>query len=69
MRSLRLKLIVTFLVISVAGTLLTTLIVRFSNERAFNALLREQELTAFVSDTQAFYERNGSWSGRWVQRS
>jgi len=63
MHSLRRKLIVTFLLISVAGTLLTTLIVRFSNERAFNALLREQELDAFVSDTQAFYERNGSWSG------
>ena len=40
MRSLRLKLIVTFLIISVAGTLLTMLIVRFSNERALDALLR-----------------------------
>ncbi len=63
MYSLRLKLIVTFLVISVAGTLLTTLIVRSSNERAFNELLREQEQAAFVSDTLAYYESNGSWQG------
>ena len=63
MRSLRLKLIITFLVISVAGTLLTTLIVRSSNERAFNELLREQEQSTFVSDTLAYYESSGSWQG------
>ena len=63
MRSLRLKLIVTFLIISVAGTLLTTLIVRSSNERAFNALLLDQEQAAFVSDALAYYESSGSWQG------
>ena len=63
MRSLRLKLIVTFLVISVTGTLFTMLIVRVSNERAFNNLLREQELDAFANEAQAYYQSNGSWQG------
>ena len=63
MRSLRFKLIVTFLVISVAGTLLATLVVRFSNERAFNAFIRLEEQDAFVSDVLAYYENNGSWDG------
>ncbi len=63
MHSLRFKLIITFLIISVAGTLLTTLIVRSSNERAFNALLLEQEQSAFVSDALAYYESSGSWQG------
>jgi signal transduction histidine kinase len=63
MRSLRFKLILTFLVISVAGTLLTTLIVRISNERAFDELLRDQEQTEFVSSALAYYESNGSWQG------
>ena len=63
MHSLRLKLIVTFLVISVTGTLFTTLIVRVSTERAFNNLLREQELAAFANEVRAYYESNGSWQG------
>jgi signal transduction histidine kinase len=63
MHSLRFKLIITFLFISVAGTLLTTLIVRSSNELAFNELLREQEQAIFVSDALAYYESSGSWRG------
>ena len=63
MRSLRLKLIFTYLVVSVAGTLLTALIVRSSNERAFAELLREQEQAEFISGTLAYYASNGSWQG------
>ena len=61
--SLRLKLIFTFLIISLAGTILTAWIVRFSNEQAFDDLLREQEQVDFVNDTLAYYESNGSWQG------
>lgn len=61
--SLRLKLIFTFLIISIAGTLLTAWVVGFSNEQAFDELLREQELAEFVSDLQTYYESNGSWQG------
>ena len=63
MHSLRLKLIFTFLIISITGTLLTTLIVSFYNQRAFNQLLQEQEHAELTSDLEAYYENNGSWQG------
>jgi len=63
MRSLRLKLIFTFLAISLAGSLIAALIVRQSNERAFNALLKEQGQASFVDQALAYYEENGSWLG------
>ena len=59
--SLRLKLIFTFIIISVAGTLLTAWIVSFSNERAFEDLLREQEQAEFETVVLDYYDRNGSW--------
>lgn len=61
--SLRLKLIFTFLIISIAGTLLTAWSVRFANEQAFDDLLREQEQADFVEDMLTYYENNGSWAG------
>ncbi len=61
--SLRLKLIFTFIIISVAGTLLTALVVASSNEQAFDELLREQQQDEFVSDILSYYENNGSWQG------
>jgi signal transduction histidine kinase len=63
MRSLRLKLILTFLIISIIGTLLTTLIVSLYSERAFNELLQEQEHVDLTSDLEAYYENTGSWLG------
>ncbi len=63
MHSLRLKLIFTFLIISITGTLLTTLIVSFYNQRAFDQLLQEQEHAELTSDLEAYYENNGSWQG------
>ncbi|KAA3655502.1 MAG: HAMP domain-containing protein [Chloroflexi bacterium] len=61
--SLRLKLIFTFIIISLAGTFLTSWIVRFSNERAFDDLLGEKEQTEFVNNVLAYYESTGSWEG------
>lgn len=63
MHSLRLKLIFTFLAISLAGSLIAAIIVRQSNERAFNALLREQGQVSFVNDALAYYEANGTFNG------
>ncbi|MCB8986116.1 MAG: HAMP domain-containing protein [Ardenticatenaceae bacterium] len=63
MHSLRLKLIFTFLAISLAGSLIAALIVRQSNERAFNTLLREQGQVNFVDEALVYYEANGSWEG------
>jgi len=63
MHSLRLKLILTFLIISITGTILTTLIVSLYNERAFNELLQEQEHADLTNDLEAYYENAGSWIG------
>lgn len=63
MRSIRFKLILTLLIISMAGTLITTLIVRMSTARAVDVLLAEQNRDEFISDALAYYEANGSWEG------
>ncbi len=63
MRSLRTKLILIFLVISLAGSLLSVLVIRFSNQRAFDSLLLDQERTTFINAATAFYEDNGTWQG------
>ncbi|MBK8987608.1 MAG: HAMP domain-containing histidine kinase [Chloroflexi bacterium] len=63
MRSLRVKLILTFLAVSLTGSLIAAIIVRQSNERAFNTLLQEQVRGSFVDDALAYYVANGSWAG------
>ncbi|MCP4428189.1 MAG: HAMP domain-containing protein [Chloroflexi bacterium] len=63
MRSLRLKLIFTFLVISIAGTLIAALIVSRSNEQAFDDLLMQQGQANFVQNALNYYQTNGSWKG------
>lgn len=61
--SLRTKLILTFLVISVAGTVIAAIIVSRSNERAFDELLQEQARANFMQDVRIYYQVNGSWEG------
>ena len=61
MRSLRTKLILIFLVISLAGSLLSVLVIRFSNQRAFDSLLLGQDRVNFVNAATAYYEDNGNW--------
>ena len=61
LRSLLSKLIFTFLLVSIAGTLITSLIVYTSNRLAFNRLRQEQREAAFVDEVLAYYEENGSW--------
>jgi signal transduction histidine kinase len=63
MRSLRFKLIFTFLIISISGTALTTLIVRSSNEQAVDDLLRQQGQSEMIASALVYYENNGSWRG------
>ncbi|MFQ5419442.1 MAG: sensor histidine kinase [Anaerolineae bacterium] len=63
MRSLRGKLIFTFLVISVTGMLIAALFVQQSNDRAFDRLLQEQSRARFVQDARNFYETRGNWAG------
>ena len=59
--SLRFKLILTFLIISISGTLIIAYVVQSSNERAFDDLRKGQEQADFIESILAYYETNGSW--------
>ncbi|MCB8967498.1 MAG: HAMP domain-containing protein [Ardenticatenaceae bacterium] len=63
MRSLRVKLIFTFLATSITGILLAFMVVRQSNERAFADLLQEQRQAEFVQRALFYYQNTGSWVG------
>lgn len=66
MRSLHFKLILIFLAVSLAGTLLAAFLIRQRNERAFDRFLREQGQALFVRDVQAYYAATGTLEG--IQR-
>ncbi len=63
MRSLRAKLILTFIVVSVAGTLFSLLLIRSTTERALDDLVREQGRDQFVTQLVSYYQQTGSWDG------
>ena len=63
MRSISLKLTLAFLMISLAGTILAAIFVRWSTVRAFDTYVRSQERSIFVSNAQTYYEAVGSWVG------
>lgn len=63
MRSLNVKLILIFLAVSLAGTLLAAFLIRRQNERAFDRFLREQGQTQFVRDVETYYALTGTLVG------
>ena len=63
LRSLYFRLILIFLAVSLAGTLLAAFLIRRSNEQAFERLLREQAQAYFARDLRAYYVATGSWDG------
>lgn len=63
MRSLRVRLVLTFVAVSLAGTLFSLLLIRLTNERAFDDLRLEQARQQFMAEALAFYQANGSWAG------
>jgi signal transduction histidine kinase len=62
-RSLVFKLVLAFLVVSVAGTVLTTLFARWATYQEFEQLVLEQAQSNFLANATAYYETNGSWLG------
>ncbi|MBN1657308.1 MAG: HAMP domain-containing histidine kinase [Anaerolineae bacterium] len=62
-RSLSFKLVLAFLLVSIAGAALTTLFARWTTIREFDALVQEQVQGDFLSDVTAYYETHGSWQG------
>lgn len=63
MRSLSVKLTLLFVAVSLAGTLLASLLIRRQAEAQFDQLIRRQGEAYYVRDVQAYYTYNGSLHG------
>jgi signal transduction histidine kinase len=62
-RSLAVKLVLAFLLVSVAGAALAALFARWATFREFESLVLEQARADFIEDVTAHYEVSGSWTG------
>ncbi|HJZ49802.1 MAG TPA: ATP-binding protein [Roseiflexaceae bacterium] len=69
MRSLTFKLVLAFLLTSVAGMALASIFIRQSVTTEFDSYVIAQQRAAFVDDISAYYARAGSWDGldRWMR--
>ncbi|MCA9972318.1 MAG: HAMP domain-containing histidine kinase, partial [Anaerolineales bacterium] len=63
MRSLSIKLILAFLLVSLAGTALGALFAAVTTARQFNEFVLDQAQMGLVENLTAYYETNGSWQG------
>lgn len=63
MKSLSLKLILSFLIISLAGTLLTLLLSTQFTRSEFDRFRKNQVLNNFTTSASQYYQTNGSWKG------
>ncbi|MBI3967257.1 MAG: HAMP domain-containing protein [Chloroflexi bacterium] len=63
------KLVLAFLLTSVAGMALAVVFVRYSVTRGFDDYVVEQQRSGFITDVTTYYETTGSWNGvdRWLQ--
>lgn len=62
-RSLSVKLILAFLLVSVAGVALAALLARWATYQEFEQLVLERTQEDYVERATAYYEANGSWEG------
>jgi signal transduction histidine kinase len=69
MRSLTIKLVLAFLLTSVAGVALASLFIRQFVTREFDTYVIEQQRDGFIAAIGSFYQENGSWNGleRWLR--
>src|SRR5215213_10526807 len=63
MRSLTFKLVLAFLLTSVAGMALAAIFIRQSVSSEFDSYVITQQRAAFIDQLSAYYERSGSWDG------
>jgi signal transduction histidine kinase len=68
-RSLTFKLVLAFLLTSVAGVALASVFIRQSVTREFDSYVIAQQRASFVDDVGAYYANAGSWAGldRWLR--
>ena len=62
-RSLALKLILAFLLVSVTGVALSAFLARWATYREFEQLVVERNREEYVNRVTTFYEDTGSWDG------
>ena len=69
MRSLTFKLVLAFLLTSIAGMALAAIFIRQSVTTEFDSYVIAQQRTAFIDEVGAYYERSGTWNGidRWLR--
>lgn len=63
MRSLSLKLMAAFLVVSLIGVALASLLARWITVQEFNRLVFEQAEASFLAEVTSYYRAHGSWVG------
>jgi signal transduction histidine kinase len=63
MRSLTFKLVLAFLLTSVAGVALASVFIRQSVTREFDSYVIAQQRASFVDEVGAYYATSGSWAG------
>ena len=63
MRSITVKLLLAFLVISMLSVILIVLSARWVTEREFRSFLFTQNRNSIISGLAEFYSKNGTWSG------
>src|SRR5262245_6179215 len=68
-RSLTFKLVLAFLLTSVAGVALASVFIRQSVTREFDSYVIAQQRASFVDDVAGYYTTSGSWAGldRWLR--
>jgi signal transduction histidine kinase len=68
-RSLTFKLVLAFLLTSVAGVVLASVFIRQSVTREFDSYVIAQQRASFVDDVGTYYATSGSWAGidRWLR--
>jgi two-component system, OmpR family, sensor histidine kinase BaeS len=63
MRSLTVKLVLAFLLVSLIGAALAAAFAHWATSREFDRLVLDQTEAIFVADLAAYYQANGSWDG------
>jgi signal transduction histidine kinase len=63
MRSLTFKLVLAFLLTSVAGMALAAIFIRQSVTSEFDSYVITQQRGVFIDELSAYYERSGTWEG------
>ncbi|HEU5098273.1 MAG TPA: ATP-binding protein [Roseiflexaceae bacterium] len=69
MRSLTFKLVLAFLLTSIAGMALASIFIRQSVSSEFDSYVIAQQRASFIDEAALYYARSGSWNGfdRWLR--